>query len=245
MTNHKTFKISNSTVRGARISSDGTSPFDQTPVVLENLDVANEMIEVREWGDVFVAGEPIAKENWDVSLRTGSAIALPPTSPLLNPVMWVLRANFPDRSLLINEAKQITIREKRIPGRMGEQVALLVGGEKGSMLLSAWHDRLVRTGLDEFGDQNFAEAKSYFAAALAVKLVDARDVFRLVIADITTEDHGNDARVTIYANLARKWGKRNGGRARLTELLENVCREMGVESVLPELAERLLGKVSL
>lgn len=242
MTQHKTFKISSSTIRGALLPNDGSSTFDKAPVMLESIDVANEMIEVVEWGDTFASGNPITKEEWAAKVRTGQAINLPSTHPPPHAIAFVLRAHFPDRALAMSEVKPLARCEKRMPGRMGEQVVLVVDGIVGEVVLERWHDRLVRDGLVEFGGGDFAEAKLRFAAALAVKFADARDVFRYVIADMKTNDSGNDARTSIYANLARKWGKRNGGNAKLTELLVGVCLEMGVEAELPELGERLLGK---
>jgi hypothetical protein len=224
------------------LPNDGSSSFDKASVMLEDLDSADKMIEVVEWGSSFASGDPITKEEWAGKVRGGHAINLPSTHPPPNATAFVLRGHFPDRSLALSEMKQIAKCEKRLPGRMGEQVVMVVDGTAGEVVFEKWHQRLVRDGIIEFHGDDFEESKLRFAAALAVKFADARDVFRFVIADLRTNTRGCEARAMIYTNLAKKWGKRNGGDAKLTDLLASTCHELGVDGDFAELGERLLGK---
>ena len=241
MANQTTFKVNSSTIRGAVVASDGTLMFHKGPVLLENLDVPDQLIEARHWQGNEVCGEIVSRSEWATMVRGGWAINLPSTHPPPQATAWVIRANFPNRALALSEVKPLARCEKRMPGRHGEQVVMVVDGIAGDVVLRKWYERFVRDGLVEFGGGDIAEAKLQFAAALSVKPLDARDVFRFVIADMKTGDAGHDARVSIYANLVRKWGKKNGGNTAIAALFNDVCKEMGVGEV-GDLAVRLLGK---
>ncbi len=232
MSDKITFQISSSVVRGALCASDGVSAFDCAPVVLATLDPPGGMMEAKTWGDNTVVGEAVSASDWLPMVKTDQAINLPSTNTPPHAALWVLRGNFANRSIAIGEAYAagIVAKERRVPGRHGEQVQLVVDAKKGAPVLDVWRSRMTAAGVEKGRDGEWAEATQLFLASLAINMTDVHDVFRIIVAYHMDPESGTTKRMAAYGRLAKKWAMKRGRTATsFWEAMATVCNELGVD----------------
>jgi hypothetical protein len=232
MSDRKTFPIKSSAVRAAMLSSDGASAFDNAPVILENMDPPGELLQVQEWGDVFVVGDALTNADLKALVRSDQALHFPTTSTPPNAAVWVLRRNFPNREAALYEAStaRIVAKEHRAPGRRGEQVFLLVNAKEGQKVLELWQGRMTLEGVMEWNGGEYADARDLFLASLAIGVRDVHDIYRVIVANLMVGDDGVEARVLAYANLAKRWAKKHGrGVESLRQSFAGVCADLGLD----------------
>lgn len=228
------------------LANDGSSAFDAAPVVLENMDPPNGIIQADEWGDEFVVGNHISQADFKSLVRADQAIRFPTSPSPPHACVWALRKNFSNREAALYEASvaRIVVKEHRLPGRRGEQVLLLVNAMEGQKVLNLWQSRMTAEGVMECQANEYADACDLFLASLAIGVREVHDIYRVIVANLLVDEEGAEARATAYANLAKRWAKKHGRKVEsMREAFRSVCADLGMsEGKMTEWTEKVVGK---